>query len=66
MNSREYQNLLHIVGTLHSVLLILGAVIVGSGDFIFGIILMLAGATFARMSSEIEFRKMGMLIEEKK
>jgi len=66
MNSREYQNLLHVVGTLHSVLLILGAVIVGSGNFVFGIILMLAGATFARMSSEIDFQKINMIIKENK
>jgi len=64
MNSRNYQNILHFVGVTGSVLMIYGAVSVGAGDSS-GIIIMFTGALFQRLSSEIEFRKISKLIEEK-
>lgn len=63
-NSRGYQNWLHAVGATSSVLMLYGAVIVGSGNSL-GIIIMVVGAIFQRISSEIEFRKISRLIEEK-
>lgn len=63
MNSRTYQNILHGVGAMSSVLMIYGAVIIGGGNF-FGVLIMIAGAGFQRISSEVEFRKMSKLIEE--
>lgn len=63
MNSRDYQNILHGVGTMSSVLMIYGAIIIGSGNF-FGVLIMITGAGFQRISSEIEFRKMSCLIKE--
>lgn len=63
-NSRGYQNWLHAVGVISSVLMLYGAVIIGSGNNS-GIIIMGAGAIFQRISSEIEFRKISKLIEEK-
>lgn len=65
MHSRSYQNILHIVGILASITIISGAVLVGKGDTIYGIFIMIIGALFQRVSSEIEFQKMGALIEEK-
>ena len=63
-NSRGYQNWLHVVGATSSVLMLYGAIIVGSGNSL-GVIIMIAGAVFQRISSEIEFRKIKKLIEEK-
>ena len=63
-NSRGYQNWLHVVGATSSVLILYGAIIVGSGNSL-GVIIMIAGAVFQRISSEIEFRKIKKLIEEK-
>lgn len=65
MNSRNYQNILHGVGAMSSVLIIYGAMVVGSGNP-FGVLIMFAGAIFIRISSEIEFRKISALIEEKR
>jgi len=64
MDARKYQNLLHTVGICASVLMIYGAVSVGRGDSM-GIILMIIGAIFQRISSEIEFHKMSELITER-
>lgn len=63
MDSRGYQNSLHVIGATSSLLTILGAVVVGSGN-LWGVVLMFVGAIFTRMSSEIEFRKMKMIIKE--
>lgn len=63
MDSRQYQNVLHLVGATSSFLTILGVFVVGSGNM-WGIVVMLAGACFTRISSEIEFRKMREIVRE--
>jgi hypothetical protein len=64
MNSRNYQNTLHLVGATSSLLTIFGAVLVGAGSY-YGVILMLMGAIFTRLTSEIEFRKQTLIVGEK-
>ncbi len=64
MKSRQYQNLLHCIGAMSSLLTIFGAVMVGAGN-ILGLLLMICGAIFTRISSEIEFRKMREIVREK-
>jgi hypothetical protein len=63
MDARNYQNLLHFVGATSSFLTIFGVFIVGSGNM-WGIVIMLTGAIFTRISSEIEFRKMREIVRE--
>ncbi len=63
MNSRSYQNILHFVGATSSFLTIFGVFVVGSGNML-GIVIMLMGAIFTRISSEIEFRKMREIVRE--
>ena len=64
MDSRKYQNILHVVGAAGSLLTIFGAVLVGAGTW-YGVILMLIGALFTRLTSEIEFRKQTLIVGEK-
>lgn len=64
MDSRAYQNILHVVGTTSSVITILGVIKVSEGNF-WGIVLMFIGAAFTRISSEIEFQKIRKIIKEK-
>lgn len=64
VDSRQYQNILHFVGIISSLSTISGAVLIGGGKF-YGILLMIFGAICTRITSEIEFTKMGKLMEEK-
>ncbi len=61
--SRNYQNILHISGTLYSFLTIFGAVLIGKGNNL-GIIIMIIGAAMTRITSEIEYRKQEQLFKE--
>ncbi len=64
MDARNYQNALHFVGATSSFLTIFGVFVMGSGNA-WGIALMVIGACFTRISSEIEFRKMREIVREK-
>lgn len=63
-DSRKYQNILHISGSLYSFLTILGAVLIGKNNVIIGIVIMIIGAIMTRITSEIEYRKQTQLFKE--
>ena len=63
MDSRQYQNILHLVGATSSFLTIFGVFVMGAGNM-WGVVLMIIGAIFTRISSEIEFRKMREIVRE--
>ena len=62
--SRKYQNILHISGSLYSILTILGALLIGKENYTLGLFLMAAGAIFIRITSEIEYQKQTQLFRE--
>lgn len=62
--SRKYQNIIHIMGTIHSFLMIFGAVIVGSGNIVSGGMIMVTGSVVMRISAELEYRKQTQLFKE--
>ncbi len=63
--SRGWQNIIHILGLTYSILTISGAVLIGSQNYMVGIVLMIIGAIATRMTSEVEFRKQQSLFDEK-
>jgi len=64
--SRGWQNILHITGTLYSVMTIGGAVLIGSQNYAIGVTMMFIGALATRITSEIDYRKWTQLFKEQK
>lgn len=66
VNSRSWQNILHITGVIYSSLTISGAVLIGSQNYTVGLTMMIIGAIAVRITSEVEFRKQCQLFSENK
>ena len=55
-NSRELQNIQHIVGGTHNILLVLVGVYFGKGDTSLGIMMAVLTFLVSRLSSEISYQ----------
>ena len=64
-SSRRYQNILHIIGSAQSGLILLGAILIQKDNYIWGVGLMFIGATMLRVVSELEYRKLTVMFKEK-